>query len=142
MFIFVIYNQLARVSGGRSLQLVTAMRSSVSLLYSFCLKVQPLATVKSSGSQVAAVYLIWVNSVPFPDHQLRLLKLGKLRTSQPFLLYGRRDGSGNRVPFISFEPRSTRSLLGNEVPFPRQLYASRCSSPLWDRLTPNKVRLG
>jgi hypothetical protein len=47
------------------------MRSSVSLLYSFCLNVQPLATVKSSGSQVAAVYLIWVNSVPFPRHQLR-----------------------------------------------------------------------
>jgi hypothetical protein len=34
-----------------------------------------LATVKSSGSQVAAVYLIWVNSVPFPAHQLGTLQL-------------------------------------------------------------------
>ena len=128
--------------GSISLQLVTAIRSSVSLLYSFCLRVQPFAVVKSSGSQVAAVYLIWVNSVPFPAHQLVTLGSQKLHTSQPFLLDSRRDRSRNRISFISFSPCGEVSLLGDEIPFPRQLYASRSSSPLWDRLSPDKVRLG
>lgn len=57
-------------------QLVTAINNSVSLLYSPCLSVQPFCVVKSSGSQVAAVYRMCVNSVDLPALQLGLNRRG------------------------------------------------------------------
>jgi hypothetical protein len=42
-------------------QLVTAIKISVCLPYSAARRPQPFALVKSSGSQVAALYLMWLS---------------------------------------------------------------------------------
>jgi len=131
MFVFVIYTQLCPNATGRvSLQLVTAIRSSVSLLYSFCLKVQPLATVKSSGSQVAAVYLIWVNSVPLPDHQLVHSGRGSYIPVNHFSSTAEEIGVGTGYLSLALDPEA--KLAYSEMKFPSLVnFTRRVVAPLF-----------
>ena len=121
---------------------MTAMRSSVSLLYSFCLNVQPFAAVKSSGSQVAAVYLIWVNSFPLPNYQL-ILDRSKKQSCIPVNHFSSTaDEIGVGTGYLSSACAFKVDSLADKVPFSGKLYASRRSSSLWDRLTSDELGLG
>ena len=131
MFILVVCNQLCTiVREGDSLQLVTAIRSSVSLLYSFCLNVQPLATVKSSGSQVAAVYLICVNSVPFPDHQLKVRVCESYKPVNHFSSTAEEIGVG--TGYLSLALDQEAQLAYSEMKFPSLVnFTRRVVAPLF-----------
>ena len=130
----------------RRSQLVTAMSSSVSLPYSLTRSVQPFSRVKSSGSQVAAVYLTclrlngmlsvntYVNSVDLlPGLSAMTINL----LTQPLWFYSTENWARNRIPDISARCDGLSLVDPVALSVERDLF--RCGASSWDGLSPDKI---